>query len=481
MNSDLRVRFAPSPTGKLHIGGARTALFNWIYARKTGGKFLLRIEDTDSVRSSQENVEFIFRGLKYLSLDWDEEPVYQSVRSNFYSDTVLELLNNGFAYRCFCDPAKLAEEKKTAIAEGKSDKYPGYCKTLSQGEIGSRIRSGEEFTVRFKAPEYIVTYTDSVHGEINVSGDEIDDFIILRSDGTATYMLAVVVDDIDMKITHVIRGNDHISNTPKQIILHQALNNNPPVFTHVPLILGTDKKRLSKRHGAVSVLEYEKEGIVAEALINYLALLGWSPGDEREIIPIQEMTEVFDLNRISTRAAVFDPDKLEWMNAQYLSALDSSVIAKKMLDWLREYSQDEQLRTVEEAYLVEIVDLMKTRLKRLNDLFTLHRYFFTDPSEYDEKGVSKHFKHDWIPGHFHTLISDFKDYEVFSVENIENIIRGRSEEWGIGAGKLIHPIRIALTGQMQSPGIFELIELLGLECVVKRMDAAVEYIKSVKL
>ena len=479
MNAEVRVRFAPSPTGKLHVGGVRTALFNWLYARRNNGKFLLRIEDTDRERSSQENVDYILNGLKFLNIDWDEELVFQSERMELYAQAVEKLLESGKAYRCFCDPEKLAEEKKRAIAEGNSDKYPGYCKRLSESEIDSRIKSGEKYTVRFKVGNEEISYLDTVHGEIKVSSDDIDDFIILRSDGSATYMLAVVVDDIDMKITNVIRGNDHISNTPKQILLHKALNNKPPVFTHVPLISGSDKKRLSKRHGAVSVLEYKKDGFLSEALVNYLALLGWSPGDEREMMSMGEMTEVFSLERISPRAAVFDPDKLEWMNAQYLSAMRSGEIARRMLDWSWEYGEDDIFRNIDEHYLCDVVDLMKMRMKRLNDLCIYHKYFFTDPVDYDEKGVEKHFRQDWVPEKFTILISDFSSCREFSAAEIERIIRGRAEEWGISAGKLIHPLRLALTGQMQSPGIFELMEMLGLECVLRRLQTAIRYIKSI--
>ena len=479
MNSEVRVRFAPSPTGRLHVGGARTALFNLLYARANNGKFLLRIEDTDRERSSEENVGYILDGLNFLNIEWDEEPVYQSKRGDLYLEAVHRLLESGNAYRCFCDPEKLAEEKKQAVAEGRSDKYPGYCKSLSDSDLASRMKSGEKYSVRFKVGGEQISYFDTVHGEIKVSGDEFDDFIIMRSDGTATYMLAVVVDDIAMKITNVIRGNDHISNTPKQILLHKALGNDPPVFTHVPLILGTDKKRLSKRHGAVSVLEYKKAGFLSEALINYLVLLGWSPGDERELMSFQEMTEAYSLDRISPRAAVFDPDKLEWMNAQYLSAMDSPEIARRMLEWEREFSEDNSFGNIDESYLVKVVDLMKTRMKRLNDLFAYHQYFFIDPFQYDEKGIIQHFHQDGVSEKMENLLSEFDSCREFNAFEIERMIRGKAEETGISAGKLIHPLRLALTGQMQSPGIFELMELLGLECVKRRLQSGIRYIKSI--
>ena len=479
MNSEVRVRFAPSPTGRLHVGGARTALFNLLYARANNGKFLLRIEDTDRERSSEENVGYILDGLNFLNIEWDEEPVYQSKRGDLYLEAVNRLLESGNAYRCFCDPEKLAEEKKQAVAEGRSDKYPGYCKSLSDSDLASRMKSGEKYSVRFKVGGEQISYFDTVHGEIKVSGDEFDDFIIARSDGSATYMLAVVVDDIAMKITNVIRGNDHISNTPKQILLHKALGNDPPVFTHVPLILGTDKKRLSKRHGAVSVLEYKKAGFLSEALINYLVLLGWSPGDERELMSFQEMTEAYSLDRISPRAAVFDPDKLEWMNAQYLSAMDSPEIARRMLEWEREFSEDNSFGNIDESYLVKVVDLMKTRMKRLNDLFAYHQYFFIDPFQYDEKGIIQHFHQDGVSEKMENLLSEFDSCREFNAFEIERMIRGKAEETGISAGKLIHPLRLALTGQMQSPGIFELMELLGLECVKRRLQSGIQYIKSI--
>ncbi len=475
---EVRVRFAPSPTGNLHVGGARTALFNYLYARKCGGKFFLRIEDTDRARSRREYVDDIIAGLKYLGIyPFDQEPVYQSRRRVNHILAAERLLDEGKVYRCFCPPAKLEEERERALKSSGEYKYPGYCLGLSPSEITRRLEAGEGFAVRFKVEGDAVEYIDSVHGRVRVGIGEIDDFIILRRDHTPTYMLSVVVDDRDMGITHVIRGDDHISNTPKQIMLHRALDNSPPEFAHLPLILGPDRKRLSKRHGAASVLEYRRQGIPGSALRNYLALLGWSPGGDAEVfVTAEELAAAFTLERISTASAVFDSGKLEWMSGIYMSALPDDSIEAEVKDWLEDYGEGLGIVTEDKEYLGKVIKLARTRAKNIADLFSESDYYFRDPEDYDAKGVKKHFKTGLSP-RLRTLVGDFTRLADFSAEGVEAIIRGRAEEWGISAGKLIHPLRLALTGKTASPGLFELMEALGRERVARRVEGAARFLE----
>ena len=315
----IRVRFAPSPTGFLHVGGARTALYNWLYARKNKGVFVLRIEDTDVQRSSQEMVDVILNSLKWLQLNWDEGPIYQSQRLDLYRKAAFELVEKGKAYRCFCKPDEINARREAGMKEKGMWKYERTCYNLTPEEIQKNITSGIPFAIRFLVPPGSTSFDDLVHGKIELDHSQVDDFVLLRSDGHPTYHLSVVVDDIDMGITHIVRGDDHISNTPKQILLYDAFDKKPPHFAHIPLILGTDKKRLSKRHGSVAVEEYQRMGILPEALVNFLALLGWNPGDEREIMALDELVREFDLDRVNSSNAVFDLKKLQWMNSKYLS------------------------------------------------------------------------------------------------------------------------------------------------------------------
>ena len=475
MTGDVRVRFAPSPTGKLHVGGARTALFNWLFARRNGGKFLLRIEDTDRRRSSAENIAAIIDGLKYLNLDWDEAPVYQFARADSHREAANRLLQSGNAYRCFCEPEELARERNELMKKGIFQ-YPGHCRNLSTREIHANLSQGRDFAVRFKVEGEAVSYNDLAHGLIEVHCREIDDFIILRRDGTPTYQLSVVVDDIYMGITHVIRGDDHISNTPKQILLHRALEHEPPIYAHIPLILGADKKRLSKRHGAASLDEYRAEGILGKAMANYLALLGWSPGDDREMMSIDEIVEAFSFQGIYPKGAVFDPDKLKWMNDGYISAMDDEQLADRALRWYKEYGEEYLFESPDKQYLFRVIRQIKTRMRKLSDLVYIYYYYFIDPVEYDDKGVLKHFSREGLSSQLEQLARDFESMKDFSAEPLEKVIRGRAGEWGISTAKLIHPLRLAMTGVTGSPGIFELLEALGQECVTRRLERAIDFI-----
>ena len=477
--NNVRVRFAPSPTGWLHIGGARTALFNYLYARNREGAFLLRIEDTDKERSHQEMTDAILRSLRWLGLDWDEPEVYQSAGRKVHIRRCLDLVEQGKAYRCFCTPEELEERRQNAEG-GRAFQYDGRCRGLSGTETEEKLSRGLPYTVRFKTPPGETAFTDMVCGPVTVAHSEIGDFIILRSDGTPVYQVAVVSDDHDAGITHVIRGDDHLSNTPKQILLYQAFAMDIPRFAHVPMILGPDKKRLSKRHGAASVEEFREGGIMPEALCNFLALLGWSPGNDREIMTLHEMIELFSLERISRNPAVFDEEKLEWMNSRYIQESDSGMLADLL-------AQDEQAAALFDAagegssYITAVVDLFKPRMKRLTEFVPQARFFFEDPAEYDEKAVRKHWLNPGAGQRLRMIRERLSELTEWSESAVESVIRGAAEEEEVGAGKMIHPVRLALTGSGSSPGIFEVIVLLGRERVISRLDSALKEMDSLSL
>ena len=427
MSQPIRVRFAPSPTGYLHVGGARTALFNWLFARKYNGIFILRIEDTDAERSSEDMVRGILEAMTWLGLDWDEGPYFQSQRLDRYRETAGMLLTSGHAYR-------------------------------------------DEGAVRFKVPEGTVTYTDAVYGEIAVASGVIENFVLLRSDGQPTYHLGVVVDDIDMRISHVIRGADHISNTPKQILLYRALGASLPVFAHLPLILGPDKTRLSKRHGATSVMAYPELGIVPEALRNFLALLGWSPATDQEIFDDAELIQAFSLDGISKANAVFNPDKLAWFNAQYLSRLPFERLLRYLKPELMKAGLwRDSLETHERGWFQSLVDLLRPRAKVLQDFPRQSRMFLTGDIDYDPAAVDKFLKDSKVKQYLHTLASRLEALPEFTLQNTETALRSLADELEIKAGVLINASRVALTGQAVAPGIFDVMVLLGQEKTVSRL------------
>ncbi|RMG67685.1 MAG: glutamate--tRNA ligase [Calditrichaeota bacterium] len=475
MHSEIRTRFAPSPTGYLHVGGARTALFNWLFARKHQGKFLLRIEDTDRERSSDEMTRQIFDGLVWLGLLWDEEVIYQGARAQLHREKARELVRAGKAYPCFCSKEELEAKRLEAQRAKRAYRYDGTCRNLSPQEVQEKIKQGLPYAIRFKVPLGATSWEDAVHGTIRVQHEELDDFIILRSDGSPVYHLAVVVDDHWMRITHVIRGDDHISNTPKQILLYQAFGWQVPIFAHVPLILGPDRKRLSKRHGATSVEEYRQQGILPEALFNYLALLGWSPGDNRELMSREEIIAAFSLEGISKNNAVFDEAKLVWMNSQYISRSSEEYLWSRIADLLVERGVMTQTQVIEQKpYLLKVIALIKTRVKRLTDFVDQALYFYRDPETYDQKGLRKHLKREEIWAYLSEATERLSELETFSETEIERVIRQLAEEKGISAAKLIHPIRLALTGVTVSPGLFELMSVLGRETVLRRLNRFLE-------
>ncbi|MBR9976736.1 MAG: glutamate--tRNA ligase, partial [Bacteroidetes bacterium] len=459
------VRFAPSPTGYLHIGGARTAIFNWLTAHSDGGRFLLRIEDTDRLRSSEAMTREILDGLHWLGIDWDEAPLIQSARLNRHAGECHRLLAEGNAYWCYCSSHELEEHRRTAEAAGGAFLYDGTCRRLSAEERAEKDAAGLSRVLRFRVPEGRTVFNDIVHDEISFSNTEIDDFVILRSDGTPTYMMAVVVDDHDMHITHVLRGDDHLSNTPKQIMLYHALGYETPQFGHLPLILGEDKKRLSKRHGATSVGEFQQRGYLPEALFNFLALLGWSPGEDREIMTKEELIHHFDLRRVLNKSAIFDEDKLRWINGQHIRRLTDDDLLHRLL---RHRPAD--LGDLDPDALRPIVPLMKERISLLPEFFSNGRYFWRDPDEFDAEVIAKRWKAG-IPEALIALLPLLETTE-FAPEALETLIREFAEQQGMGAGRLIHPLRLALTGGGASPSLFDMMHVLGREVCLRRLRHA---------
>jgi len=462
--SAIRLRFAPSPTGFLHVGGARTALYNWLYARKQRGVFVLRIEDTDLQRSSQEMVDVILNSMKWLGLDWDEGPYFQSDRLELYRQAAFRLLAQQKAYRCFCKPEELEARRQAATKEKISWKYERICLNLSSSEIENKINNGEPFAVRFLVPPGKTAFEDLVHGEISLDHATVDDFVLLRSDGHPTYHLSVVVDDVSMNITHVIRGDDHISNTPKQILLYGALESAPPRFAHLPLILGPDKKRLSKRHGSVAVEEYRNQGILPEALLNFLALLGWNPGDEREVMSKEELVREFDLHRVNSSNAVFDLKKLQWMNAKYLSL----VPLDRVIELLSPYVSDASWK--DDPEFSRRVDLMRTRAVSLLELAESLRFFYNEDFPIDTAALEKVKKNASLPALLQQFTSVLSNVERWDHQSLESALREFTESLGIKAAILIHPIRLAISGKTSGPGLFELMDVLGKEKVLRRLD-----------
>jgi glutamyl-tRNA synthetase len=476
----VRVRFAPSPTGYLHVGGARTALFNWLYARRHHGTFVLRIEDTDVERSSDEMTSGIFEGLQWLGLTWDEGPdvggphgpYFQSQRLDKYRAMAASLVEQGHAYYCYCNPEELKRQREAAEAAGAGWKYPRTCCALDPSRIAELEAAGAPRAIRFRVPDSGATgFHDLVHGTIEVPNDTIEDFVVLRSDQHPTYHLSVVADDIGMGITHVVRGDDHISNTPKQVLLYRAFGQELPAFAHVPLILGPDRKRLSKRHGATSVLEYQRQGILPEAMFNFLALLGWSPGDDREVMTREELIEAFTLEGISGGNAVFNPEKLEWFNQQHIMRMDADEIGRRIELPLRAAGMwREEYRGALRGWLLEVIDLLKPRARSFGDFVDRGLPFFSDQIVRDPAAVSKYLSDPAIAGHLAELRRRFLELDVFDPETLEVALRATAELRGIKAAALIHATRVAVTGQAVSPGLFEVLTLVGKRRVLRRLD-----------
>jgi glutamyl-tRNA synthetase len=466
-NPAPRLRFAPSPTGYLHVGGARTALFNWLFARHYGGALVLRIEDTDLERSTPEMVEGILVGLRWLGIDWDEGPYFQTERMELYAAAAQRLVEGGYAYHCFCTKEQLEQQRAQGVAEGRVPR--DVCRSLTPEERLRRCNSGEPAAIRFAVPEGGSTLVDdAVFGRVEFANAEIEDFVLLRSDGVPTYHLSVVVDDIQMGISHVLRGADHLSNTPKQIMLYAALGQPLPVFAHVPLILGPDKTRLSKRHGATSVIAYKDEGIVPQAFRNFLALLGWSPPDSsQEILHDRELIDLFGLSGIQKSNAVFDRSKLDWFNAEYLRRTPAALL----LPLIEEEWKKIGLVPFQTSRLaMEVtVDLVKPRARSLKDFATIFRAYFSDEFDLDAAAREKFLKDAAVHGMLAQLASRYEAADDFSEAATEKILRDFASENNVKAGALINGARVALTGQGVAPSLFAVMANLGQERTVARL------------
>jgi len=488
MVSDLRVRFAPSPTGYLHIGGARTALFNYLYARHNGGKFVLRIEDTDTERTIEDSAEKMMQSLRWLGLNWDEGPVVggpagpyqQSLRQDLYRKYVSLLLDKGLAYKCYCSPEELEAEREEARAQKKAPRYSGRCRDLTPEEREELERQGRKYAVRLKTPDQGITVVDDIiHGEVSFKNEEIADFIIMKSDGFPTYNFACVIDDWLMGITHVLRADEHLSNTPRQMMIYRALSAPMPKFGHVPMILAPDRSKLSKRHGAQTVEEFMDKGYLPEAIVNYLALLGWTPPDAtKEFMTLEEMAEEFDLSRVSSTPAIYDVQKLTWMNGQYIKRLEPDVLVSRYIPFAAKYG----LGTAEELsekreWLRGVVISLQERAKTLEELAEMSEFYFTPPKTYDEKGVKRFFLKPNVADLLEKGADALLSLTEWTEENCETAYRELIDKEGIKGGELIHPSRLALTGKTVGPGLFEIMAVLGKDETVSRLRSAAQFVR----
>jgi glutamyl-tRNA synthetase len=465
--SQVRLRFAPSPTGFLHVGGARTALFNWLLARKQQGRFILRIEDTDVQRSTQESVDAILEGMTWLGLDWDEGPFYQSENFPLYKEYVQKLVDAGKAYRCYCSAEELEAKREKALQEGGKPKYDGTCRNLPP-----QPDDGRPYVVRFKAPqEGTTSWADLIKGTISFENSELDDLIIQRSDGTPTYNFVVVIDDATMDITTVIRGDDHVNNTPRQILLYEALEKPVPAFAHVPMILGADKARLSKRHGATSVMAYRDMGFLPEALVNYLVRLGWSYGDE-EIFTLEDLIQKFSIENVGRSASVFNTDKLLWLNAHYIKTGDPVRLAGLVTPFLKERGVDPE----KGPELTAVVKTLQERAKTMLELADGALFYFQGDLQYDEKGAAKFFNPQ-TPELLEALMGKLEALAEFNLETIEGAFKALLEEKGIKLGQVGPAVRLALSGTTASPGIYEMIEVFGKSETRNRLEKAIKTIR----
>lgn len=461
----IRTRFAPSPTGYLHVGGARTALFSWLYARKHGGKFILRVEDTDLERSTEESVNAILEGMTWLGLEYDEGPLFQTHRFERYKEVIQQLLDQGDAYYCYCSREELEVLREQQMAKKEKPRYNGKCRSGASGN-GERV-------IRFKNPESgEVVIDDLVKGRIVVANKELDDLIIARSDGTPTYNLTVVVDDMDMGVTHVIRGDDHVNNTPRQINILRALGAQLPIYAHVPMILGSDGARLSKRHGAVSVMQYRNEGYLPEALLNYLVRLGWSYGDQ-ELFSIDEMIQLFDLEKVNVSASTFNPEKLLWLNHQYIMNSDPVHVAHHLSWHLGEHGIDPSTGPI----LADLVKAQRERCKTLVEMAEQSLYFYRDFESYDENAAKKNFKAG-VEDVLQHLWSRFDAIDDWQAEALHQVVLDSAEQLQLKLGKVAQPLRVALCGSSVSPAIDVTLYLLGKDKALDRIARAIEFIKN---
>lgn len=466
----IKTRFAPSPTGYLHLGGVRTALYSWLYARQNQGKFILRIEDTDVKRSTKKYLHNILESLKWLGLDWDEEIYFQSQRNKIYQEYIQKLINSGAAYYCYCTSEEIKRQRGESLRKGKDPGYSGKCRNLSVLEIEKLKTSNAPKVVRFKIPQGATELYDLVRGKISFQNDTFSDFIIMKSDGIPTYNFAVVVDDALMEITHVIRGDDHISNTPRQIMLFKALEFKLPKFIHLPMILGSDKKRLSKRHGATAITYFKKEGYLPQTLINYLSLLGWSTSDSQQILSQEELLKKFSLKGISKNPAIFDYDKMLWMNGQYIRKLSLEEFTKICIDYLRKvkiYFPEK------DKWFREVVALYQSRIRVINELPSQAYYLFEEDVKIEKEASEGYLDCEKTIEILREVQKAISLIVNFIPKEIEKTIRELILKLKITAKEIIHPLRVAITGSTASPGIFEVVYLLGKEKVLRRIEKVI--------
>jgi glutamyl-tRNA synthetase len=472
--SDVRVRYAPSPTGYLHVGGLRTALYNYLFARQQGGCFVLRIEDTDQTRKVEGAVENLLTVLQWLGLEFDEGPskggdfgpYVQSERLSIYRDHVVKLADGDHAYPCFCSTETLDTMRAAQTAQGRVPMYDGRCRKLDKAETRKRVEAGEPHVWRMAVPrKKTIVVNDIIRGKVSFATDTIDDQVLLKTDGFPTYHLANVVDDRFMRISHVIRGEEWLPSTPKHVLLYEFFGWDCPAFAHLPLLLNADRSKMSKRSGDVAVEEYRKKGILPQALINFVALLGWHPQDDREVFSVEELTHEFSLERVNKAGAIFDMAKLEWMNGEHLRLLPDEAA----IDYLMLFADSE---AVTRRQLEVIWPLVKPRVRLPRELFTENAYFFHDPESYDPAGVTKHFSDPALINVLRTYRSELESVVEFEPVALEAQLRDLCAANQISAGKLIHPIRLSLTGKTVSPGLFEMMVVLGKETVLRRLDAA---------
>jgi glutamyl-tRNA synthetase len=486
MKSEVRVRIAPSPTGYMHLGLARTALFNWLFARHNNGTFIVRIDDTDEARSTDESLSQILSALKWLGLDWDEgiekggeyAPYVQSQRLDIYTEYANKLLDMGKAYYCYCSLEELEAERKQAQEEKKAYVYSGRCRKLSEEQKAKFISEGRKPSIRLIADDRTIIVNDLIKGQVEFKLGLVGDFIIVRPNGMPVYIYTSAIDDMLMKISHIIRADEHLAgSTPKQILIFEAFNAPMPEFAHVPLVLGNKGEKLSKRHGATSVDEYRKMGYLPEAMLNYLARLGWSFDDEKEIFSLDELIEVFTLDKVGKAGGIFDQQKLQWLNGEYIQKMDIDSRTKAVIPFLKEAGLiNDDLMSAKYEWIKQIVEAVGDRLKTLAQITDYAGFFFVDEVDYDQDAVDKNIRKEGILEALEGLKSAFREIEAFNQQNLENAIQSYADSKGLKAGKLIQPLRVALTGKPVGPGIFETLILLGKDKVIKRLDDVVKMI-----
>lgn len=497
---DVRVRFAPSPTGELHIGGGRTALFNWLFARHKRGRFILRIEDTDVLRSRKNFSKAAMENLRWLGLEWDEGPgregdfgpYFQSQRLSIYERYARRLVKKKKAYYCYCTQEELEESKKKMLAKGLLSLYNGRCRALTNKEIERFQKEGRSPSIRFKVSRVGMTYVDDLlRGKVSFTNRMLGDFIILKSNKTPAFNFANVVDDALMKISCVIRGDDHLSNTPRQILLYEALDLEVPQYAHIPMILGKDGRKLSKRHGATSISYYREKGYLPWALVNYLALLGWSTVDSQQFFEKEELIEKFSLEKVGKSAAIFDPQKLEWMNGEYIRRMDLEILTDRIHSYFKEgprkmatiaQSEQEKYANILQQFtkaprkMAEIIRLEQKRIKVLSD-FTKAADFFFEGFHYDPGAVSKRLNKDYVPLLLKKVKTEINELPSYDAESLEKMARKLAEDLSLSTSKIFHPLRVSLTGRMKGPGLFELAVVLGKKEVLRRIDRTLEMLE----